>query len=110
MSARLKSIIQLLEFVASIKSSQLREQLLKKMSKRPEVYKALCEIAYSTVSKNISLDAAHKKKLKTYKSTIVELSCKHESRRKKQKLVVQSGGFLPILIPLALALLNGIQS
>lgn len=110
MSAQLKSVIQLLEFVASIKSSQLREQLLTEMSKRPEIYKALREIAYNIVNKNISLDAAHKKKLKAYKSTIVALSGKQKTRQKKQKLVVRSGGFLPILIPLVLSLLNGLQS
>jgi hypothetical protein len=110
MSANLRNLIKTLEMVASIKDIRKRNQVLKLLSNKPELYKALREIAHNTVNKNIKLEPHHKTKLRKYKQTFIDLSVKSKGIRKKKALVEQSGGFLPILIPLVLSLLNGADS
>jgi hypothetical protein len=107
MSTNLISVIRVLEMVSSIKDIKQREKVLRKLSAKKSFYDALREIAHNTVHSNIQLEAHHKTQLKKHRRTLIELAVKSKGIRKKKALVVQSGGFLPILIPLVLALLNG---
>jgi hypothetical protein len=63
------------------------------------LYKALNEIAVNTVNKKVPLSQKQKTSLKKYKIDIEKLSCYTKNSAKRKKLVCQSGGFLPILIP-----------
>lgn len=106
MSAQLRECLAVLDFVASIKVPKLRQQLLKVLKSQPKYYIALREIAYNTVRKNLILSSKEKQRLKKHKRVLVDLAKKQKSAKKKKKLVEQSGGFLPILLPLVASLLS----
>ncbi len=69
------------------------------MSKKSCIYDALREIAVNIMNKNIPLNKIQLRKLGPHAKTIKGLACgvKQASR---QKLVQQTGGFLPFLIPI----------
>ncbi len=115
MSDNLKKVIQTLYMVAKVRGKKKREALLRGMSKDPNIYLALQEIqptslqAYNTLNKNIKLTEAHHKRLRGYKRLLEELANGIKAKYKK-RVVVQSGGFLPVLIPLVLSILNGLHT
>ena len=84
--------------------------LLKESGADETVYKALSEIATNQKKGNIKLDNKQTKKLNRHSKTLKNLCCKKDklSLKKRKKLVVQSGGFLPILIPTVAAILGSI--
>ncbi len=97
MSDNLKKVIQTLYMVAKVRGKKKREALLRGMSKDPSIYLALQEIAYNTLNKNIKLTLSHHKRLRGYKRLLEELANGIKAKYKK-RAVVQSGGFLPVLI------------
>ncbi len=64
------------------------------------------EIAVNTVKQKVNLSKVQKKALKKYKIDIEKLSCYTKNSSKRKKLVGQSGGFLPILIPTVASILT----
>src|SRR5882757_2590978 len=98
MSNNIINCIEKLKFIASVKDEKLRKKLLVTLSDNC-LYNALNEIAINTVKGNVKLSKKETKKLKKFKFQIKKLSCKTNDSRKKKKLIIQSGGFLPILIP-----------
>jgi len=109
MSDNLKKVIQTLYMVAKVRGKKKPEALLRRMSKDPNIYLALQEIAYKTLNKNIKLTLSHHKRLRGYKRLLEELANGIKAKYKK-RAVVQSGGFLPVLIPLVLSILNGLHT
>lgn len=85
---------------------KLRKQLLEKISL--QCIKAICECCVNTLKGNIPLTVDQKKSLSKYKGTIRTLADRKITLFKKRKLVVQKGGFLGILLPVALNVLSGI--
>lgn len=106
MSQNLRRTIVLLEFVSKIKNKKLRYQNLQILGSNINVIKALREIAFNIVNKNVDLPIHTKRKLKNHKAVLVALSKKARSKSYRKKLVVQAGGALPFLIPLVLNLLG----
>jgi len=106
MSSNLKTCLSQLEFIASIKDSKLRGKILDHIRKNKNIYKALREIAVNTVNGKIKLKPKDKLKLRSYKSAIIKLTKKKNSSASRRKLIIQSGGFLPVLIPLVTAILS----
>jgi len=109
MSQNLKNVIKTLDMVARVRGKKKREALLRGMNSDPNIYMALQEIAYNTINKNIRLTETHHKRLRGYKRLLLELANGIKAKYKK-RVVVQSGGFLPVLIPLVLAILNGLHT
>lgn len=60
--------------------------------------KTLAEISLNTLNGNIGLDNKTKKKLRPYKRVIRKLACSKRCNKSKRKLIIQKGGFLPMLI------------
>ena len=106
MSDNLISTIKHLELIASIKNSRRRNAILKDFAGNLKIFDALREIAVNTIKKNIPLTTHQKRKLRRYEKTILGLSRKRISRRKKKKLVEQSGGFLSIVLPIVASLVG----
>lgn len=60
--------------------------------------KTLAEISLNTLNGNIAVDNKTKKKLRAYKRVIRKLACSKQCNKAKRKLIIQKGGFLPMLI------------
>lgn len=75
---------------------QLRKVLLKAASS--EIIKTLCEISLNTLNGNSKISKHCKNKLKKYKRELRQLVCPKLSITAKRKILVQKGGFLPVLI------------
>lgn len=105
-SSHLKESIPTLELMSNIKSKKLREQfLLDQYKVSDKIYKAIREIAENLIHKNIPLETHHKKKLQRYKKDIVNIvHDKAKTRRKSH--IKQSGGYLPIILPVVLSLIQ----
>ncbi|RWR98833.1 hypothetical protein B4U79_14110, partial [Dinothrombium tinctorium] len=86
MSENLRKTINALELIAQVKNPKIRKAIMKDLSSNKMLYKALRE--------------GDKKKLKKFRKILFHLSGSKVPTNKRKKLVDQSGGFLPILIPL----------
>lgn len=83
----------------------MRKALIKASS--PEVIKTLCEISLNTLNGNNKITKFCKSKLKKYKRELRDLACSKIKLSRKRKILVQKGGFLPILIGSVLSGLIG---
>jgi hypothetical protein len=108
MSENLQNCIRELTLISQIKDPRLRKSVLKDFSLSRCLYKSLHEIAINTVNKTVPLSDTQKKELKPHKETLKKLACKTRGKKKRAELVVQSGGFLPILIPTISAIIASI--
>ena len=106
MSKNMKECMTILKVIASLKNKKQREKILKEFNGDECLYKALREIAVNTVNRNIKLSSKQKRNLIKYKSVIKSLTKPYKSKSKRKKLIIQSGGFLPYLIPAAISLLT----
>src|SRR5258708_39696140 len=107
MSNNLKNCMQQLQVIAKIKDSELRKKVLKNFADDC-LYKALNEIALNTVNKKVPLSAKDKKSLHKHSIKIKKLACFTKDKKKRKRLVVQSGGILPILIPTIASILTSL--
>ena len=106
MSPTLRKYLNNLEFIASIKDKKVRNGVLKQYSSLSDFHRALREVAENTVKQNIPLYRIQKKRLKPHRKALLGLLNKNKSEKLKKKKVIQSGGFLPILIIILLSLLS----
>jgi len=71
----------------------------------PEQIACLCEATLNVVNKNVPITAAKVRKLKPFKNVIKKISFEKLPIEKKKKILVQKGGFLPIIVSTVLGLL-----
>lgn len=64
----------------------------------PELIKTISEIALNILAGNNKISNKSRKKLSRYKRQMRRLACSKQSLRSKRKILVQKGGFLPMLI------------
>lgn len=60
--------------------------------------KAISEIALNTLNGNNKIDNKTIRKLHPYKRQMRCLACSKRSSKSKRKIIIQKGGFLPLLI------------
>ena len=74
------------------------------------LFDVIHEIALNTIKGNVKLDKNQLKKLKPHNHLLNKYCCSKikKSKFKRQKLIEQSGGFLPILIPAIAALIGSL--
>ena len=77
-------------------SPKLRKILLTNASK--EEIKSILEIIINTLKQNVPVDGQCKTKLCKYKKILRMLSDKKNSFDNKKKILIQKGGFLPMLM------------
>jgi len=106
MSENLKKCFGKLLVLSRIKSKHERCRVLAEIVDDC-LHKALKEIAVNTVNGNIKLTPRERRKLYKYKKLILTMA-KNKAKKRHRKIVVQSGGFLPMLVPAVAALLGSI--
>ena len=84
---------------------KLRRAILRKVD--DDVIKTINEIAYNTLKGNTRLNKKTKASLDPYKKELRCLKCPKKNLQSKRKLLVQKGGFLPVLIGSVLSGLIG---
>ena len=109
MSKNLVNCLGKLKTISKIKNSTKRKKALN-LNYDECLYKALNEIAVNTVKRRVPLSIKQVNKLKKHKLNIKKLSCRTKNKKKQKQLVVQSGGFLPVLIPAIASILTSILS
>lgn len=80
-----------------------RKKLLKGANN--EQIKSLCEATLNVVKKNVRIPSHAKHALCRHKTVIKRIAFKKEPIAKKKSLLVQKGGFLPIVLSTILPLL-----
>lgn len=85
--------------------AKFQKSLLKQSD--DELIEAILEIILNTLRGNASIDSETKSRLKKYKKALRKLICPYRSLKCKRKVLVQSGGFLSILLPVVI---NGVLS
>ena len=100
MSHNLQTCLKELKLVMTIKDKRKRLIVLSYLAHRKCIYMALREIAMNIIKQNIPLSKRQSNKLSPYAKVIKSLADGVKSKRIKRQLVVQSGGFLPWLIPI----------
>jgi hypothetical protein len=106
MSEDLRKTLRQLELISLIKRPQVRKAVLTDISCQDCYYKALREILLNTIKGNVPLSEVQKRKLRRYKSQIRAIICPKKSKKLKAKAVIQSGGWLPILLPVITSVLG----
>ena len=99
MSENLKKCMADLRLAMNYKHKPTRESILKFLSHNKSIYNALREISMNILNKQMKLKKHHIRKLNPHVKTIKSLKKGVKTKKQRQRLVIQSGGFLPWLIP-----------
>ena len=108
-SSSLRKSMPLLKGISTLNEAK-RKKVLSDIGQDPTIYHALREIAHNTIKGNVKLNNNQKLKLKRHNKTLKALCVNCKCAKKRKKLVVQSGGFLPLLIPAVAGLISSIIS
>jgi hypothetical protein len=96
MNKRVRKHLAVLQFLAkSAKPNQAKAVL--KCADR-DLVGCLCECIQNVAMGNVAIDKGRKKKLAKHKQCLRQILDKGTKLKKKRKLLVQSGGFLPLLL------------
>jgi len=77
-------------------TSEQRVAILKKAD--PKLVRCICECALNILRGNVPLKHPYKQRLRRYATILRRLADKNNSWRCKKRLIVQRGGFLPLLL------------
>lgn len=77
-------------------SKEQREAVLRKADSR--IIRSICECALNVLRGNVPLKPDQRKKLRPHARAIRRLAAKKGCWKSKKRFVVQSGGFLPLLL------------
>jgi len=103
-SKNLKHCLSELKMVSTIKNSKARSVILNELSKKSCIYEALREIAVNIISKNSPilkrLNSKEISKLRMHQKVIKALANGSLIDKQRSKFVLQSGGFLPLILPI----------
>lgn len=77
-------------------SKEQREAILRKAD--PRMIRCVCECALNVLRGNIPLKSGQRKKLRRHAPLLRRLASKNGCWKSKKKFVVQSSGFLPLLL------------
>jgi hypothetical protein len=88
--------------LADSKFKAYHKLIIQKADKR--LVKAICEIVYNLLNKNLQISQSEKHKLLKYRKSLIKL-CDRNSLVTKKKILIQQGGFLQLILP---ALIGGL--
>lgn len=111
LSENVTSCLEILKKVASIKDRKLRAKVLQDFSCDNALFQALQEISLNTQAQTLPLTKEQKQKLKRYRKKIEIYSKKSKlkTKRNREKIVVQSGGWVGIVLPTVISLLAALK-
>jgi predicted glutamine amidotransferase len=105
MSARMKRNWKLLD--ALRKASKKKRTNLLKIGK-DDLLLAICEIVDNVLKGTVKLKPAEQKKLQRYKKELRLVCDRKVSKQRKKKVINQKGGFLPLILGPALAVVGSL--
>lgn len=94
------------QVLAKVESQKLREDLLKEFSRNPDFCRCVRELVKNAVKLNLPLTKSEKKVLDQHQKVVKGVLSKR--RQTSRRFIKQSGGFLPILVPILATLLGEI--
>ena len=106
-SQSVRKTLPLLKTISKLSKAN-RNKVLSELGGEDVIYKALREIAHNTIKGNVKLDNSQKAKLKPHTKTLRSLCTSNKCLKRRKKLIIQSGGFLPILIPAVASLISSL--
>lgn len=83
-------------YVLKNSKSKLRKNILKEVD--PEIIKTLCEVCINTLNGNVKIPIKILNYLKKYKRAMRHLSFSKTNIPAKRNILIQRGGFLPVLL------------
>lgn len=83
-------------YVLKTNNKKLRKAILENVSQ--DFIKTIIEIIFNTINGNTKLLSKDHKLLKRYKKELRLLSTSNGSIQSKRKVLIQKGGFLPVLL------------
>ena len=95
MASRLRKHYPILKELARAKP-KVRRKILRAAS--IDLVRCLCECSHNILRGNLKLSPKQKKKLKHHSKTLRSLAGKKVGLKRKKKLILQKGGFLPALL------------
>ena len=110
-SKSLNKALPVLRIVSKLNKRNKRS-VLNQLGGEKTVFNALHEIAYNTLNGNLKLKKNQIRKLRPHRKVLENL-CLPSSRKcskRRKKLIIQSGGFLPILIPALTSIITALIS
>ena len=105
MSARLSRNWDLLKVLKSASPPQRKAILL---TANDDLILAICEIVDNVLRGAVKLSPLQRNKLKQYKKVLRDTADHKISKKYKRKVIAQKGGFLPLILGPALALVAGL--
>ena len=96
-----------LSILHSLHQSRPRERAAIVAGVDNDIIRALSEMSLNVLRGNIPLQHGQKKRLRKHKQTMRSLANRLLSLDTKRRLVQQSGGFLPVLLPIIASVLSG---
>ena len=103
MSKNLRRCMKNMHHVCDVKSRKLKNSILEEMSKKKEFFEAIYEIVNNIQAKFLKLDdlpPSELGKLKKHFFLMEQIHKRPKSKIRRKRLVKQSGGFLPIILPI----------
>jgi hypothetical protein len=105
MEARFKPFLPELEKLTKATPKQ-RVYLLKTAS--PDLIRLLCKVVLNVLKGSVKLPESHYKKLRPHKHTLLTVSKRTKSiKKKRDALLKKRGGFLPLILPALISALAG---
>lgn len=83
-------------YVLKNSKPKLRKHILKLAD--PEIIKTLCEVCINTLNGNVTMPVKIINYLKKYKRAMRQLAFSKSNIPSKRSILVQRGGFLPVLL------------
>lgn len=77
-------------------NEEQRKALLQKAD--PSLVRYICECALNVLQGNVPLSKGHKSRLRKHVNVLRKLANPAETFTKKKKIIIQRGGFLPVLL------------
>ena len=102
----LMQVISFLEVVSRIKSVKDREIIMKKMASDQKIRHLMKEISINLLKERLPITRDQIKQLKKFKTTFIGLATRGNGKRRKINLIKQTGGALPLLVPILSTLLS----
>lgn len=87
-----------------MEADNIGKKRLLKIANKDQI-NTLCEATVNVVKKNVPIDSCTRSKLCKHRHAITELTFKKKPLAKKRRILIQKGGFLPIILSTLLPLL-----
>ena len=102
MSNNLRKCLNKMKHYCNTDCKNLKKSMLHEMSSDDKYFNAILEIITNVSLKNIAIPVKEKNKLKKHIKVFNKIMIKPKNKKIRKKLIKQSGGAWPILIPFAI--------